>query len=158
MLLANGFQNGTGDFFQCQSLADRRFDAAVIAQGERARQRIAGLSAANTDLFLRSERYGAQLQAGPAQINQRFLGDGTADRAGGQIIYAFEFSLTQGFDRREQDGDGFTDAGGSGEKQLATIGEHAIGSHRKLSLARPKIWERKSKRSGGGIAGEAPVM
>jgi hypothetical protein len=47
---------------------------------------------AHTDLFLRRERHGAQLQSGPAQINQRFLGDGTSDRSGRQVKNAFELS------------------------------------------------------------------
>ena len=74
------------------------------------------MSAANADVFLRGEGNRTQLQAGPAQIHQRFFGNGPSDRAGGQIKDAFELSFAQRFDRREQDGNGFADAGGCGEK------------------------------------------
>ena len=71
---------------------------------------------AHADLFLRRERHGAQFQSRPAQINQRFLGDGASDRAGRQVKDAFEFSFPQRFDCREQSGDGFPNAGGGREE------------------------------------------
>ncbi len=93
MLLADCLENGAGDFFPFQSFADGGFDAVIITQGQRARQRIAGMPFAHANLFLRRECHGAQLQSGPAQIPQRFLSDGASDRAGRQVKDALEFSL-----------------------------------------------------------------
>ena len=116
MLLADFFENGAGDFFPFQHFADRGFDPVVITQGKRARQRIAGMAFAHADFFFRGEGHGAQFQSSPAQINQRFLSDGASDGAGGQVKNTFQFSFAKGFDCREQNGNGFANAGRRGEK------------------------------------------
>src|ERR1035437_9634322 len=91
MFLGHGFESGSGDFFPSQGIAYRWFDAVVISKSQRTRLWIARLTSPNADLFLRGERHGAKLQSALAQVSQRFLGDGSPDRAGSQVKDAFEF-------------------------------------------------------------------
>src|SRR5664280_2913 len=158
MFLGHGFEGGSGDFFPSQGIAYRWFDAVVITQGQGTRLWIAGLASANADLFPGGERHGAKLQSDQTQVSQRFLGDGSPDRAGSQVKDAFEFSFTQRFDRREQHGDGLADAGGSGEEQSPAIGQHPVGGDGQIALPRTIGREGKGKRAYGLVSPLTPLV
>ena len=85
MFLGYGFDGESVDFLPSQGIEYRWFDAVVITKGQRTHLWITGLASANAGLFLGGERHCAKLQSILAQVSQRFLGDGSPDRAGRQL-------------------------------------------------------------------------
>ena len=85
-------------------------------------------------------------QPGLAQVGAGLLRHRPPHRPRGQVEDALQLAFAQGLDRREEHGDGLADAGRGFEEQPSAAGQHAVGRHRELPLARPVV-ARKGKPS-----------
>src|ERR1035438_8276967 len=95
MLSADGFQDRARDFLARQGSAHGGPAAVVIATGERAGERVAGLAFLDTKLLFGGERQRAQAKTGLAQLGAGLFGYPAAHRARREGADALELGWGQ---------------------------------------------------------------
>lgn len=153
----DGLQSVAIDCVEFEGGGDGGFGSIVIAQSARACARVARSGFGQAEFFASSQGEGTDFEAGAPQFGESGLGDGAPDGFCGEIKDLGEFFLGEDFDAGKQDGNGFSDAGGSFSEEFKAIAAGAIASDGEEALAGSIFGEREGEAGDGLIAGIIPV-